>query len=83
MSKTANCVVGTESRKDRKRLIDFLSKKGKYVSLIDDYNGFQLILITEDHGIGYIGVICAENLVNKHGFTMFPSVKDFINTYEE
>ena len=83
MSKTTNCVVGTKSRKDRMRLIDFLSEKGKFVSIIDDNDGFQLIVITEEHGIGYIGVICAENLVNKHGYTLFPSVNDFIHSYEK
>ncbi len=83
MSKTTNCVVGTESYLDRKRLINFLSEKGKFISIIDDHDGFQLIGITEDHGIGYLGVICAENLVNKHGYTLFPSVEDFIRSYEK
>lgn len=83
MSKTTNCVVGTKSYKDRKRLIDFLSEKGKFVSIIDDSDGFQLVGITEDHGIGYLGVVCAENLVNKHGYTLFLSVDDFIYSYEK
>lgn len=83
MSKITNCVVGTESKKDRKRLIDYLCEKGKYVAIIDDHDGFQLIGITEEHGVGYLGVICAENLVNKHGYTLFPSVEAFIRSYEK
>ena len=82
MSVKMNYVVDTQNKKERDELINYLSSKGLFIALTDDYDGFQLVGITHSGEVGYLGVITANNLVNVHGFKHFASVQEFIDSYE-
>lgn len=77
MLRTINCVVDTQDKTERKKLIDYVSQKNITISNIDDIEGFQLIALTKSK-VGYIGVIVASNLVNKHNYKHFNSVDEYI-----
>ena len=83
MSKIIECVVDTASKKERDELINYVSKRELFVSLVDDGEGFRLIGIRKDGVIGYLGVICAKDLTEKHEWKHFFSVKEFINYHED
>ena len=83
MSKIIECVVDTNSKKERKELIDYVSGKELFLSVIDDSEGFALVGIRKDGEIGYLGVICAKDLVDNHGYKHFSSVKDYIAYRED
>ena len=78
MSKLFNCVVDTHSKKDREQLINFLAKNYKIFSIIDDIDGFNLVGIREDGYVGYLGAICAKDLVSNHRWMHFSSVDEYI-----
>lgn len=82
MSKIIECVVDTHSKKEREELINFVSEKELFISVIDDYDGFALVGIRKDGVIGYLGVICTRDLVDNHGYKHFSSVKEFIAYHE-
>ena len=81
MSKTINCVIDTQNRKERQTLIDYLTADNIVLSTIDDYGGFQLVAIS-DFGVGYIGVIVANNLVGKEDYKHFKCVDEYISACE-
>ena len=81
MSKEINCVIDTQSKEERTKLIDYVTRKNMTISTVDDYDGFQLVSISE-FGAGYIGVIVANNLINKENFRHFKSVDDYIQACE-
>ena len=76
MSKIINCVVDTQNKKERERLVDFVCERIEAFALIDDSDGFQLMMVRGEM-IGNIGVISARNLVTKEGFRHFLSVGEF------
>lgn len=79
MSGIIECVVDTYSKKEREELIDYVSGKELFISVIDDSDGFALIGIRKDGAVGYLGVICVDN----HGYKHFASAKEFISYHEE
>ena len=81
MSKTINCVIDTQNKKEREELIDYLTTDNVTLSTIDDCDGFQLVVVS-DFGVGYIGVIVANNLVNKENYAHFKSVDEYITACE-
>ena len=81
MSKEINCVIDTQSKEERTKLIDYVTRKNITISTVDDYDGFQLVAISE-FGAGYVGVIVANNLVNKKDYKHFGSVDDYIKECE-
>ncbi len=81
MSKEINCVIDTNNKKERSKLIDYVTRKNITISTVDDYDGFQLVAISE-FGAGYIGVIVANNLVNKENYKHFKSVNEYIQECE-
>ena len=81
MSKTINCVIDTQNKREREALIDYLTTDNVTLSTIDDYDGFQLVAVS-DFGVGYIGVIVANNLVNKENYKHFNSVDEYISACE-
>ena len=83
MSEIINCVVDTNSKNERKELIDYVSRKELFISVIDDNDGFALVGIRKDGAVGYLGVICAKDIVDNHGHKHFASVKEFIAYHEE
>ena len=83
MSKIIEGVIDTYSKKEREELINFVSEKELFISVIDDNDGFALVAIRKDGAIGYLGVICAKDLVDNHGYKHFTSVKEFISYHEE
>ena len=83
MSEIIECVVDTNSKKEREELIDYVSGKELFISVIDDSDGFALVGIRKDGAVGYLGVICAKDLVDNHGCKHFASVKEFIDYHEE
>lgn len=82
MSEIIECVVDTKNKKEREELINYVSQKELFVSVIDDYDGFALVGIRKDGHIGYLGVICAKDLTENHNWKHFLSVKEFINYHE-
>lgn len=83
MSEIVECVVDTNSKKEREELIDYVSSKELFISVIDDSDGFALVSIRKDGAVGFLGVICAKDLVNNHGYKHFTSIKEFISYHEE
>ena len=81
MSKEINCVIDTQNKEERTKLIDYVTRGNITISTVDDYDGFQLVAISE-FGAGYIGVIVADNLVNKKDYKHFSSVDDYIEECE-
>ena len=81
MSKEIYCVIDTQSKKERHKLVDYVTRKNITISTVDDYDGFLLVAISE-FGAGYIGVIVANNLVNKENYKHFKSVDEYINERE-
>lgn len=79
MSKIIECVVDTNNKKEREELINYVNRKEQFVSIIDDYDGFALVGISKDGDIGYLGTICARDLVKNHSWKHFSSVKEFID----
>ena len=78
MSNHINCVVDTHSKQERERLIDYVSEKELFVSIIDDFDGFQLVGITYSGDVGYLGVIAANDLVKNQGYKHFSSIDEYI-----
>ena len=77
MSESIKCVIDTQNKQDRQKLIDHLTRDNITFSTVDDYDGFQLVAVSE-FGIGYVGVIVANNLVNKENYKHFKSVDEYI-----
>lgn len=82
MLKIIECVVDTNNKKEREQLINYVSRKELFVSVIDDYDGFALVGIRKDGSIGYLGVITAKDLVKNHNWKHFSSVQEFIDYHE-
>lgn len=83
MSKIIECVVDTNSKQEREELINYVSQKELFVSMIDDYDGFILVGIRKDGYIGYLGIICAKDLTENHNWKHFLSVKEFIDYHDK
>lgn len=81
MSNIINCVIDTYSFKERKELIDYISSKVPFVSLISHDEGFHLFCIQDGIG-GYIGTHVAKHLVEKEKYFHFYHVEDFIKHCE-
>lgn len=81
MSKIVDAVVDTHSLKERKELIEYVSSKEKFLSVISDFDGFSLVGVSKGV-IGLLGVLCAQTMV-KDGQNHFLSVKDYIKACEE
>lgn len=79
MSTLIDAVVSTQNRKERKRLTDYLGVPYNF----DNYNGVNLVLVTKDGQVGYLGVICARNLVDDQGLLFFRDVNSYIEHCEE
>ena len=77
MPKIINCVIDTYSSKERKELIDYVSSKEPFLSLISNDEGFHLFCISNQYG-GYVGVMVAKHLIEKENYQHFYSVKEFI-----
>ena len=77
-----DCVIDTKSLKERKQLIDYVSSKELFISVINDHDGFALVGLGHDNVIGYLGVICARDLVENQNWKHFHSVKEFIDFHE-
>ena len=43
MAKIIDAVVDTYSRRERKELINYVSSKEKFISVITDFDGFSLV----------------------------------------
>ena len=77
--KTFDCVIDTQSKAERKELIDYITNKDGFIlSNIDDYEGYQLVGILRGI-VGFLGVIKENNQGYKH----FNSVEEYINSCEE
>lgn len=76
MSKLINCVVDTQNKEERSKLIDFVSERIKAMAVIGDTEGFQLLVVHGDI-VGSIGVIVANDLVTKKGYVHFQSFDEF------
>lgn len=74
MSKIVNCVVDTLSKKERKKVIEYVQHLDFVLS---DFNGFELFAVS-DGGAGWVGVACAKCMCD-HGFKHFHSIKEFFN----
>lgn len=83
MSKIIECVVDTADKKEREELIDYVSQKELFISVIGDNDGFALVGIGKDGVIGYLGVLCAKDLTENHNYKHFHSVKEFIAYHED
>ena len=81
MSKIINCVIDTFSKKEREQIVDYISKREPFVSLVDDYDGFELFAVS-DLRAGWVGVMVARCMVEKYHFKHFHSLKEFINFHE-
>ena len=79
MSTLIDAVVNTQNRKERKRLTDYLGVPYNF----DNYNGVNLVLVTSNGQVGYLGVICARNLVDDQGLLYFRDVNSYIEHCEE
>ncbi len=79
MSTLIDAVVNTQNRKERKRLTDYL---GVFYNF-DNYNGVNLVLVTSKGQVGYLGVICARNLVDDQGLLYFRDVNSYIEHCKE
>ena len=79
MSTLIAAVVNTQNRKERKRLTDYLGVPYNF----DNYNGVNLVLVTSNGQVGYLGVICARNLVDDQGLLYFRDVNSYIEHCEE
>ena len=82
MSKFIDCVIDTKNKKERERLINYVSQKELFISVISDNDGFALVCIGHNNLVGYLGVICAKDLVDNRGWKHFHSVKEFIDYHE-
>ncbi len=82
MSKIIECVIDTNNKKEREQLINYVSQKELFVSVIDDYDDFALVGIRKDGAIGYLGVITAKDLMKNHNWKHFFSVQEFIDYHE-
>ena len=82
MSKIIECVVDTANKKEREELINYVSKKELFISVIDSSDGFALIGIRKNGAIGYLGVLSAKELTKNHNWKHFSSVKEFIAYHE-
>ena len=81
MSKIINCVVDTYSKKERKELIDYISGKDKFISILSDQDGFQLFAIS-NNSCGQVGVLTASKMVREDYYKHFFSIEEFIE-YQE
>ena len=80
--KIFDCVIDTHCKKQRKILIDYITAKEDFIiSDIDNFEGFQLVGVHKDM-VGCLGVIVSHDLVKKHGYKHFGSVKEYINYSE-
>lgn len=79
MSTLIDAVVNTQNRKERKRLTDYLGVPYSF----DNYNGVNLVLVTSNGQVGYLGVICARNLVDDQGLLYFRDVNSYIKHCEK
>ena len=81
VARIIDAVVDTYSLKERKELIEYVSSKEKFLSVISDFDSFSLIGISNGV-IGLLGVLCAQAMV-KDGQKHFLSVADYIKACEE
>ena len=81
MANIIEAVVDTCSNKERLELVNYVSVRALFVSVLSDFDGFCLVGIYQ----GFIGLICtqvAKSLVEK-GIKHFESVTDYIAACEE
>lgn len=76
MINNVNCVIDTHNKTERQELIDYISERSLAVAIINDDDGFQLIVVHAGV-IGNIGVDAAKDLVNNQGYKHFFSVKEY------
>lgn len=76
MPKIINCVVDTYSKKEREKLVDFICERIKPSSFLDDYDGFQLMVV-HNGIVGNVGAISARYLVEIENYLHFLSVDSF------
>lgn len=77
MSKIVNCVIDTLSKKERKKVIEFVLSRQGLNFVLSDFNGFELFVVS-DGGAGWVGVACAKCMCD-HGFKHFHSIKGFFD----
>ena len=82
MSKFIESVIDTQNKKEREELINYVSERELFISVISDFDGFALVGIGHNNQIGYLGVICAKDLTENHNWKHFKSVKEFIKYHE-
>jgi hypothetical protein len=82
MSEIIECVVDTNSKKERMELINYVSSKELFISVIDDSDGFALVGIKKEGAVGFLCVVYTKDLVNNLGCKHFASVKEFISYHE-
>lgn len=83
MSKIIECVVDTNSKKEREELINYVSEKELFISVIDDSEGFKAIGIKKYDTYGYLDFLCANELLKKDECKHFASLEEFISYHEE
>lgn len=58
MSEIIECVVDTKNKKEREELINYVSQKELFVSVIDDYDGFAFVCIRKDgHIVNHVLIL--------------------------
>ena len=83
MSKIIECVIDTNSKKERQELIDYVSKRELFISIVDDGDSYELVGIKKDGNIGYLFIIRRKELINLNEYKHFASTKEFIKYHEE
>ena len=81
MAKIIEGVVDTYSNKERLELINYVSSKELFISVISDFDGFSLVGVYKG-SIGLLGTQVAKSLVD-NGYKHFLSVEDYIKACEE
>ena len=76
--KQFDCVIGTKSKEERKRLVDYITNKdGIVVSNIDDFEGFQVVGISRG-SYSILAIITSSDIINDYKDLHFPSVEEYI-----
>ena len=84
MSKTINLVIDTNSIKERRELVDFISSRKLAVSVINDEDGYQQIGISTGDVwfIGEVELLKSVKLPLNTNCTRFLSVVEFYDQWE-
>ena len=83
MSNKITCVIDTYSKKEREKLVDYVSEKELFISLISDNDDFIPIIIIYFDDFGWLQEISKKQLRNYNKpYEYFSSVDEYISYRE-